>query len=97
MEISRYPNKLKMHRRVQGYSQKKVTRLLSLKDTGTISRWERGISMPSLRNVLRLANIYIARPEELYPSLFEEVAATVDLYSSDEKKPFPDQEPTIMI
>ena len=85
-----------MHRRVQGYSQKKVTRLLSLSDPGTISRWERGVSMPSLRDVLRLASIYMARAEELYPALFEEIAATTDLYSSAEETPFPDQEPTIM-
>jgi transcriptional regulator with XRE-family HTH domain len=70
MEISRIPNKLKMFRRCTGYSQKKVARMLGLSDTSTLSRWEHGVSIPSMVQVFRLARIYHTWPHELFTELW---------------------------
>ena len=70
MEKGRYPNKLKMFRHCQGYSQKKVARFLGLDNTSMLSRWENGISIPSLMLVFKLARIYQVEPTELYEELW---------------------------
>ena len=72
MEISRLPNRLKMFRECQGYSQKKVAKILGLKDTSMLSRWEHGISYPSLKQVFQFAPIYKANPFELFDHLWNE-------------------------
>lgn len=71
MERSRIPNKLQSYRRSQGYSQKKVARMLGLADTSTLSRWETGVVIPSLVHVFRLARMYNALPHELYDDLWQ--------------------------
>ena len=78
MEISRFPNKLKTYRRCSGYSQKKVARILGFADTSTISRWEHGLTVPSIVQVFRLARIYRALPHEL----FDELWASSDIEKS---------------
>ena len=72
MEIRRFPNKLKMFRQCQGFSQKKVARILGLTDTSMLSRWEHGISFPSLIQVFRLSRIYHVQPIELFDQLWNE-------------------------
>jgi transcriptional regulator with XRE-family HTH domain len=85
MEIYRFPNKLKMFRRCQGYSQKKVARLLGFADTSTLSRWERGYSLPSLMQVFRLARIYHAEPQELFEHLWKHVDCEKNLLAQVEE------------
>lgn len=87
MEPGRFPNKLKMFRHCQGYSQKKVARLLGLTDTSTLSRWERGSMLPSLIHVLKLARIYHAEPNELYEVLWNQIVTDNNL-SPKEGEPF---------
>ena len=79
METGRYPNKLRMFRHCQGYSQKKVALLLGLADTSTLSRWEGGIVFPNLLQVFRLARMYHAQPNELYDALWLDVLADKNL------------------
>lgn len=74
METRRFPNKLKSYRRANGYSQKKVARLLGLPDTSAISRWEHGISFPGLMQLFRLARIYHTQPQNLYDDLWSTVS-----------------------
>ncbi|MFN8250237.1 MAG: helix-turn-helix transcriptional regulator [Ferruginibacter sp.] len=70
MEPRRTPNKLKLYRRCNGFSQKKVARMLGLRDTSLISRWEHGVSFPSLVQSFRLSRIYQVLPHQLYESLW---------------------------
>ncbi len=79
MEISRFPNKLRMFRRSNGYSQKKVARLLGLADTSTLSRWEHGLSLPSTIQLFRLARIYFTEPHELFDELWNHVEGDTNL------------------
>lgn len=83
MEIRRYPNKLKMFRRTNGYSQKKVARLLDFADTSTLSRWEHGATLPNTMQVLRLARIYHTVPHELYDEFWNQLEAETNLLAQD--------------
>ena len=85
MEISRFPNKLKTYRRCSGYSQKKVARILGFKDTSTLSRWEHGLTVPSIVQVFRLARIYRALPHELYDELWASFDSEKSLLVLDEE------------
>lgn len=71
MESGRVPNKLKLFRHSFGYSQKKVARMLGLRDITAISRWEQGISMPTVMQLMRLARLYRTHPHELYDELWQ--------------------------
>lgn len=70
MEQGRFPNSIRMYRRMYGYSQKKVARLLGLATTAMVSRWELGMALPSLIQTYQLARLYKVMPHELYPSLW---------------------------
>lgn len=84
MEISRYPNKLKLFRRCFGYSQKKVVQLLGISDTSVLSRWEHGLSFPNLEQVFRLARIYETEPENLFDNLWETIGKEYGLSGQDD-------------
>ncbi|MBL7737799.1 MAG: helix-turn-helix transcriptional regulator [Chitinophagaceae bacterium] len=79
MEIRRFPNKLRSYRRCNGYSQKKVARMLGLADTSTLSRWEHGISNPGIVQVFRLARLYRTLPHVLYDELWIELETEFSL------------------
>ncbi len=85
MEISRTSNKLKWFRRCQGYSQKKVARLLGLTDTTMLSKWEHGVSYPSLLHVFRLARMYQVLPHELFVDLWLQVGTEEHLLANDDE------------
>lgn len=79
MEIGRYPNKLKFFRRCNGYSQKKVSKLLGLADTSMLSRWEHGCAVPGLIYTFKLARIYQTLPQTLFEELWDAAADTENL------------------
>jgi len=66
-------NSLRKHRKLMGYKQKDVALLMHLKDTSHISRWEKGLSLPSSNNLLKLSIIYRTFPNELYYNLLLEL------------------------
>ena len=66
----RIPNLLRKYRKVRGYRQKDVARILDLKSPSRISRWEKGLCLPSLANALRLAVVYRIMVDIIYPDLF---------------------------
>ena len=84
MEPGRIPNKLRFFRRLNGYSQKKVARLLELANTNAISRWEHGHTVPSIKNLFKLAQMYRIYPHELYPNLWEESQPQENLSTQEE-------------
>ncbi|MFM2224733.1 MAG: hypothetical protein RJA07_935 [Bacteroidota bacterium] len=53
-----------------GLHQKDVAKLLNLKSTNRISRWEQGTAMPSVENLLQLSIIYRRLPTELYLDVY---------------------------
>ncbi len=83
MEKVRFPNKLRMFRRISGLSQKKVAIHLGLSNTSPLSKWEKGIQLPGLLQVFRLCRIYKAKPEELFDDLFFHMEIKGCLFAND--------------
>jgi len=83
MEFGRFPNRLKKYRRIAGYSQKKVAKLLGLSDTSMLSRWEHGCSAPKLEQLFKLSRLYNAFPQELYCELWNSISESPLLAHSE--------------
>ena len=49
-----------------GYTLKQIAFLLELPDTSLLSRWERGLSCPTHKDMLKLAIIYGTSCDSLY-------------------------------
>lgn len=60
------PNCLRKYRKARGLRQKDVAKILGLKGTGMVSRWEKGICLPSALNTLRLAALYRTLVDALF-------------------------------
>ena len=60
-----------------GYSQKDVAKVFGYKCTSRISQWEKGLSMPSAMNLLRLSLLYGVLMDQLYFDLREELKEEV--------------------
>jgi len=61
---------LRRYRRLMGFSQTEVAEKLRLKSSAIISRWEQGVSLPSLDNALKLSVIYKTLVNELFWEIF---------------------------
>lgn len=51
-------NCLRKCRKERGLKQTDVARILQLRSAAIISRWEQGVSLPSIWNAIRLAVLY---------------------------------------
>lgn len=63
------PNNLKEYRVKAGLTQKEVAQMLGLQCEDRLSHWEKGQAMPSVRNLLKLGEIYEIMINELYKSI----------------------------
>jgi len=54
------------------FSQGEVKKHLKLKSTAMISRWEKGLAMPSGENLLQLSILYKTLVNQLYSELAQE-------------------------
>lgn len=64
------PNTIRKHRKVNGYSQKRLAKQLGV-STALISHWERGVIMPGFVNIIKLCVLFEVSPTELYHALFD--------------------------
>ncbi len=71
--VRRVPNLLRKYRKVRGYRQKDVARILDLKSPSRVSRWEKGLCLPSFSNALRLAVVYRVMVDIIYPDLLANI------------------------
>ena len=62
----KYPNKLKEFRLKAGYTQKQVANHLKMQCENRLSHWEKGTSVPSIPNGLKLCKLYKTKMEEVY-------------------------------
>lgn len=62
-------NALKPYRKARGLSQRDVARILGLRSSSQISRWETGATPPSLLNAMKLAVLYRALVDALFIDL----------------------------
>jgi transcriptional regulator with XRE-family HTH domain len=63
------PNCLRKYRKARGLSQRDVAEILGLGSTSVISRWEKGVCLPSSLNILKLAVIYRTMADALFIDL----------------------------
>lgn len=73
----RKKNSLILYRKRMGFSQKYVAQLLGLKDTATLSQYERGHSLPPLTVALSLELILRVPVAFLFPCFYEELRAGI--------------------
>ncbi len=71
-------NKLKELRLQNNLKQEEVAIWLSIQGACRISKWERGLAMPSVGNLFKLAKIYKVLPHVIYPELFREEELLTD-------------------
>lgn len=71
------PNRLWIIRKQAGYPQKWVAALLGSPSLSLISEYERGSKLPSFLSALKLELIYQTPLGELYPLVYEKLAAEV--------------------
>lgn len=76
-----FPNTIKRHRKINGYSQKRLAKKLGVSITH-ISLWENGKLLPGLINVLKLCVIFQVSPFDLYYDLL--YAVSEDLYAAEQ-------------
>jgi len=67
--MKRIPNSLRKYRKAAGLKQKEVAKLLGLKNTSMLSRWERGVCLPKLPNIFKLALLYRTMVDALFMEL----------------------------
>lgn len=70
---SRISNTLRTHRKRTGLTQSDVAKILGLGKRGAdrILRWEKGYSLPNLKNLIKLSLLYGVVPEAFYPDLIK--------------------------
>jgi transcriptional regulator with XRE-family HTH domain len=66
------PNKLWKYRKIMGFKQTDVAQKLKLRSSSMVSRWEKGLCMPSSEDLLKLSILYKTLPHELYANLITE-------------------------
>ncbi len=67
----KYPNKLKYYRLQAGLTQKQVAELLGMQCEDRLSHWERGQAMPSVKNLMRLCEVYKINVKDLKYYLYD--------------------------
>jgi len=68
-EFKKIQNNLRKYRKAIGLKQREVAEILGLKNSGMISRWEKGVCLPSLVNAFKLAGLYSVLVDALFFSL----------------------------
>lgn len=72
-------------RQASGLELKQAAKLLGQNSTDHLSRYEQGITLPTLKNAVKLMLIYNAAPDEIFPDLFDscrkEIQAKLKNYS----------------
>jgi len=69
--MSPIPNRLRRFRKSRGLSQKDVAQILGFRNSGMISRWEKGQVLPSTENAFKLALVYRTLTDTLYMDFLE--------------------------
>ena len=69
---------LRRHRKIAGYKQTQVARLLELHSAIPLSQWERGTALPSALNLLKLSALYQVSAHELYEPLFSALREVIE-------------------
>ena len=67
------PNNLRALRKTAGLKQQELATKLGLIAFDRISRWERGLSYPSVEQLVKLCELFRVQPVDIYPALFKDL------------------------
>jgi DNA-binding XRE family transcriptional regulator len=70
-------NQLRKYRKARGLSQIQAARLMGLKSTARLSRWEKGTCMPNSMNMLWLAATYHVLVDALFIDMLRDIRKEV--------------------
>ena len=70
-------NHLGKYRRRIGYSQKDVSQILGFSDQSQVCRWEKGIKLPGVLNLLKLSALYRVPITFLFIDWFRQIKEEV--------------------
>lgn len=70
-------NYLRKFRLARGLSLGEVAAILGFRSTSAVSRWERGLSLPDMQNLLRLSALYRTFADALYPEIASDLKREV--------------------
>lgn len=73
MTTKQYPNNLREFRVRAGLRQIDVAKRLGLDCADRLSRWENGLAVPNVVNLLKLAVIYDATPQQIFSQLYNSI------------------------
>lgn len=73
----RIPNRLRKYRKARGLKQRDAARILGFADGSHISRWERGICLPTAHNLFKLAATYRTLVDALYIDVLRDIREEV--------------------
>ncbi len=76
-DYKKIPNKLRKCRLAAGLNRELVAKILGLKYTGNICRWEAGETLPSLLTAFKLAGLYKVYVDELFFDLMQSIRSEV--------------------
>ncbi|MHB8871979.1 MAG: helix-turn-helix domain-containing protein [Candidatus Doudnabacteria bacterium] len=79
----RIPNVLRKYRRASGLNQLDVAKILGMKSSSRISRWEKGNGVPNTVNVFKLAVLYRVMADSLFIDLIRQLRSEIHI---NEKK-----------
>jgi len=77
------PNLLRKYRKANGYKQKDVARILGIKSSSKISRWEKGECIPTLVNALKISILLRVMVDSLFVDLLRQLRE--DIHQQEEK------------
>jgi transcriptional regulator with XRE-family HTH domain len=66
VDYKKIPNNLRKYRKALGLMQSDIAKILNLKSASMVSRWEKGVCLPSLINTFKLAGIYCVLVDALF-------------------------------
>jgi len=72
-KLRKLENSIWKYRKISNLSQRQVSFLLALNGTSQISKWEKGVKVPTLENAMRLAQILKVSVEELFSGIREKL------------------------
>jgi transcriptional regulator with XRE-family HTH domain len=67
--LKNLPNCLRKYRLAKGLTQREVAKILGLKSSSMISRWENSVCLPESLNMFKLAMIYRTMVDALFIDL----------------------------
>jgi transcriptional regulator with XRE-family HTH domain len=71
------PNQLRKYRKARGLRQRDTARILGFADGSRISRWERGLCLPTAHNLFKLAAVYRTLVDALYIDTLRDIREEV--------------------